>query len=412
MNEKFGNILRLVAWLDHARWHSEDIMMSGLLNIDKFRQLSDDQKILVHWLCYITDRMRPFEPVWEIGGQIFSEVINKYASDETQNENDLMEKIFGRLNGFMEAPTRGAIIDLFKSREKTNFQKFATRYQDDLYSIARTLTVLLDYEKNIINFLLSKRNFWSNGNDNLGKMAYLLYLLTYKDVNKDFPNFENNNRQSFLNGVSQYKSVLNNGLTTGYDNWNKSGRFGAKRLWAALRDYVKPGSPLRESFIKSFGEDQQQLLSQDSLFSLEFPGDVWNIRFSNALLKPLFKDKKVNNRKVFVKNASQMMRRIFETLSIEEKNGYYPEQFDISFDFAPRMCEKKMEGFCLFRDGGAKRICWKWQFPQTERNLLEKKVCPVVLISCGYVFKCEPIDCPIGEGKNNNLCNGCRSNSV
>jgi len=408
MGKSLGEMLRLVAWLDHARWHSENIMMSGLLERDSFKNLQSDQKILVHWLCYITDRMRPFEEVWVRGGQIFSEVVASYVSPHVQSEEQLMREIFSRSEGFLEAPSRKAKIDLFKSKKKEDFPKFGARYADDLYLIARTLTILLDYDKSIVEFLKQKEDFRVDCDDNLGKVAYLLYLLTYKNPKSSFPNFEVGRTEKFLKDVARHKKKLKDDLSEGYKEWCKNGRFKAKRLWAALRDYVKPGSPLEDDFLRYFGDQRRYLQHPSKLFYLELPGDVWNNRFFDQLLKPIIEsEKREDSGKILKGNASRMMRQLFKTLTPEEIDEYYPEQFDVSFEFSPRMCEKNLEKFCLFRNKAAQEMCLKSQFTQTPVDDLKKRYCPVTLVSCGYIFKCVPEDCAAAEGISDDLCKGC-----
>lgn len=66
--ERITQIFEVVAWLDEKRWNPSNIpFMMGDLDNDVFKTLSWQQQILVHWLCYITDRMRPFEEVWRDG---------------------------------------------------------------------------------------------------------------------------------------------------------------------------------------------------------------------------------------------------------------------------------------------------------------------------------------------------------
>jgi len=146
----------------------------------------------------------------------------------------------------------GKHMDLFQSKRKKNngdFIRYGIRFPDDLYSIARTLVILLDYEKNLMTFLSSKKDFWSDSEDKLRRMAYLLHLLTYrKGAGKSTRNFEDGKAKKFLKGITQNKKLLEIDLAD-YDHWNEYSRFNSKRLWAALRDYVKPKSPLVSFFL-------------------------------------------------------------------------------------------------------------------------------------------------------------------
>ena len=62
----------------------------------------------------------------------------------------------------------------------------------------------------------------------------------------------------------------------------------------------------------------------------------------------------------------------------EEINDFYPEQFDITFDFVPRMCSKKLCDVCPFGQKGVELVC----IPS------EDKYCPIAFLSCGYTAKC------------------------
>jgi hypothetical protein len=77
---------------------------------------------------------------------------------------------------------------------------------------------------------------------------------------------------------------------------------------------------------------------------------------------------------------------------------FYPEQFDISFDFAPRMCEKRLNLVCPFGENGAENICLG------ESNF-KGQLCPVVLVTCGYIHRCNPDKCPVHEGVGKGTCN-------
>ena len=102
---------------------------------------------------------------------------------------------------------------------------------------------------------------------------------------------------------------------------------------------------------------------------------------------------------------SKKAPKVIRDLWNEIKNDHpelYPEQFDVTFDFVPRMCEKKLCEACPFGKNGAELIC----IPDKD------KYCPVALISCGYVFKCvgNQGDCTIKENIGKNTCKGALEN--
>ena len=128
---------------------------------------------------------------------------------------------------------------------------------------------------------------------------------------------------------------------------------------------------------------------------IELPGDVWN----NS---PLFRDNlvaKVLDLAVLPKTwkMPKTIREVYEQLkSNKEIDGFYPEQFDITFDFVPRMCNKKLCNVCLFGKNGVESIC----IPTKD------KYCPVALISCSYVFTCKEDSCILKEGISRGICKG------
>ena len=68
----FDNLFEKINFLDNARWESK--YNYNLINFFK-NGLSNNEKLLTHWLCYITDRQMSFMRIWDIGGFIFSELV-------------------------------------------------------------------------------------------------------------------------------------------------------------------------------------------------------------------------------------------------------------------------------------------------------------------------------------------------
>ena len=128
---------------------------------------------------------------------------------------------------------------------------------------------------------------------------------------------------------------------------------------------------------------------------IELPGDVWN----NS---PLFRDN-LFEKVLDLENIpntwgmARIIREVYIQLNSKKEIGYfYPEQFDITFDFVPRMCNKKLCNVCLFGKNGVESIC----IPT------EDKYCPVALLSCGYVYRCKRDGCIIKEGISRGICKG------
>lgn len=263
---------------------------------------------------------------------------------------------------------------------------YTVRYSDDLYSIVRTLALLLDYEKDLIYFVSNNNQLWANKQDRIVRIAFLLYLLSYKDLVKAYTNLNEKNKDRCLEEIAQYGKLLSlilENFDRQFSRWNSSEKYRYKRLWAALRDYLKL-APLSNSFLHhfNFGEDWK------TLFQLEFPGDVWKLRFADRVLKPMLEEERLHGKQVFLENsASTTMRRMFEWLAV--KSDYYPEQFDVSFDFASRMCRNRFCDLCPFGKGSVD-ICF-------ERKS-QGKSCSVALFTCGYRSQCKSKECPIPKG--------------
>ncbi len=68
-------ILKAFACLDEIRWsNSPNYNLINYCSDD----LTADEKLLTHWLSYITDRQMPFMRVWEIGGYVLSHLVRAF----------------------------------------------------------------------------------------------------------------------------------------------------------------------------------------------------------------------------------------------------------------------------------------------------------------------------------------------
>ena len=107
-----------------------------------------------------------------------------------------------------------------------------------------------------------------------------------------------------------------------------------KRAWCSLRDFFK--SPeFSNHFFHSLAangfEGIDQLRDPEMLAQLELPGDVWN---NNPIFrKCVLKGTVYEGQTAMPLNV--LLRRIYRE---EQIDSGCPEQFDITFDFVPRMC--------------------------------------------------------------------------
>ena len=77
-----NDVFKITSFIDQARWSRK----SNYNQINFFRSdLSNDTRLLTHWLCYITDRQTAFERVWDVGGFIFSELVDTIKKEKDLN---------------------------------------------------------------------------------------------------------------------------------------------------------------------------------------------------------------------------------------------------------------------------------------------------------------------------------------
>jgi len=357
------NICAIISWLDNIRWCDEN----NYNFINFFRDnLTSSEKILTHWLCYITDRQMPFEIIWDKGGFVFSQLVHEYSSDRNLKPKDILDKHY---ESYLD---KGKRKFRFKDSKGT---AFASRYiTDDYENILQTLLILdaPKYERNIVKYIIETiKRFSDKTDDLLIRVANSLHILTYSLKSKKAGL---NRALKILEDDNEFEKALH--------EFKSKSTIGKKRLWCCVRDYKK--GLYRKVFLEAIKEVEKQDSDQfvriwDKLpmHQIELPGDVWN----NS---PLFKDNLFGSVLDINKIPSRWnMPEIIRALYDELRNGstidnFYPEQFDVTFDFVPRMCSKKLCKVCPFGKDGIEAIC----IPTKD------KLCPIALINCGYLAKC------------------------
>lgn len=396
----------IVKWLDDARW---SIGASGsLIPGDIFASLAPSDQILTHWLCYITDQRRPWQGVWSQGGPVFAEIVHEYRHQYKSIGDS--EDMLDFLSQFtLNRGVTGGIerVDAFQAnhqKQEGKTIKYTPNDGSHLVSISRTLYALISFNGDIIRYLLGNGSFifgpslWTDDKP-LVRMVFLLYLLSYDDIHKGKVSFYRH-RSEFAYDLAHYRQNIESllqsrkALDIKYSAWLNR-RF-HKRLWAACRDYFKPGSyhqPIFHEALEAAGaKSVVDFLVQNKkevLCSLELPGDTWNLTFSKNLF-----DNKVN--------SPSNLRLHYNHLRAQGliSDDFYPEQFDMSFDFAPKMCEREQELLCPFKYSTLlKQYCLQ--------NGGQGKTCPVVKILCGYNVTCSITGCPVIEDSLVDICSGC-----
>jgi len=393
--EKAWTIIR---WLDKARWSKG--ASSSLIPGPIFDSLDACDQILTHWLCYITDQQRPWQDVWQQGGPIFAEIVKHYK--RTSNADELLSI----LREFSE-PSEPGKVDALVSKQRTTYGKritFTPRYGVHILSIFRTLSTLLNYQNNIFKYLSHNSPFilrYTKTEDDTPtlRMVFLLYILSYERIYKGITSFHKQ-KDEIEEDLRRRQCDLENlfkteeGLESAYFDWIKL-RF-LKRLWAGFRDYVKPGSYFEPLFLNALKDIKEEAIlsyflhnRKEMLCSLELPGDTWNLKFNQKLF-----NKNINN--------PSELRQYYKRLRAEGRlsDEFYPEQFDVSFDFTPRMCGLGNEFLCPFKNSLK-------LYGYCFGDVGEGKLCPVSKIIAGYESDCFPQECPIKSKEIEDICSGC-----
>jgi len=382
--EKLVRIFNVISWLDNKRWNPENLQNY----VNFFRDdLTNCEKVLTHWICYITDRRTPFEQVWDKGGSVFSEMVYEYSRSQLSSQQILTKY-------YESYTTKDEVHYRFKSPTRKGIT-FASRYVTvDFEAIKQTLEILDNqtYKRNIVSFIVDALQKVGTEQDILLRVACALHLLSYQ---------LNRNRADSANilQILKNQNKFNNKL----DKFKRYSTDDKKRLWCCIRDYKK--GLFYKIIINGIKEvcNNNDYLAVSNIWSqlpmhlIELPGDVWN---NNPLTRNnLFENVIDLNSIPRSWEMPKIIRNLFDSYKDnKEIHNFYPEQFDITFDFVPRMCTKKLCNVCPLGPKGAELVC----IPT------EEKLCPVALISCGYITKCcgRENRCLIKENIGKGICKG------
>jgi len=381
-------ILETFASLDEARWRSQ----SGHNFLNLCRDgLSADEKLLTHWLCYVTDRQTAFRRIWEVGGYVLSHLVHAYASACGTGVRELFGRCL-RTNGsgfLLECPLEGPNERLERYGVHEGPVQFVSRYMpEDAALIFRTLAVLDSVAGRSMG-----RFFGQTVEPGLALEDAILSVAGGLD------------QLTYCVGGALSASELEQRLETEavraaefeLDAAHQMPHFSRKRLWAALRDYLKH-QELNACFVAALREadvpgadrwDRSNPELVAALHVLELPGDIWNNAetFRTGLFSPFLAGEPKSWK------MPRIIREVYDRLAAEDEIGFYPEQLDVTFDFVPRMCEQQMCRACPF-GAGIDQLCHE------DRELW----CPVLLSCCGYTVRCEPDGCTLRDDAVRGLC--------
>ena len=364
----------------------------------------------------------PFKSIWDVGGFIFSNLLDKIEKNRT--DSDIINKLMNPssiLSFFIERNQYSALYPnykpqkedsenfLFVSEEQTTDNhvlkkygyekniraKFIPRfYSTDYYSILSTLFILQEYDFQFGRIIVSVLQ--NNDTELIKKILFSLYLLSYFDIGQlkraDIEEYEIIKTRA-LNRKERVLNILKNEslFQIEYTKFFKSEKkFNQKRAWCSLRDYCK--SSFKDEFIKMLNEIDATVVSKlflpthelkKELYSeFELPGDVWN---NNSTYRKCLFPQGTYPQKL---RLAKLLRDIYNN---NHPSVGYPEQFDITFDFVPRMCEQKDNcRICPYGllNGKAKdfnKLCIKD----------ETKFCPILYVGCNYSILCKGEKCPL-----------------
>ena len=397
MYKKIKEAFRIAECIDNARWKTP----SGSLSLVNYAHKPDDIEdaeekaeyiILSHWLTYICERQMSFEQIWDNGGFVFSDMVKKFQ-DPKVDINDAFIKDF--VNIYQDDKGKNKIRFVSKATCGDNLKEspqnelndnkvyFASRYPStDAVSVFQTLKTLKDFQKGDRTGLY---NYINNGDNKstMLKLLFCMYDLSYNGIGQ--PKFNDittkvNQNEIKINGKSILEYNRNNRIGD-VDTYKKDKIFASKRAICALRDYFK-GAEYKEHFKILLGKNAFDNLTKQ-LDQLELPGDVWNnnSRFGKCMQALGFDYGEVKTKQYL----NRALRTAYD--NIGDKKVGYPEQFDFTFDFVPRMCEKSNCDICLFA------YLKKKDFKQDAFNKYctgnGDKVCPVLLQYCGYTVICQ-----------------------
>ncbi len=397
------DIFKIISFYDEVRWNS--ISNYNLINFYKV-DLEDDTKLLTHWLCYIADRQMAFERIWEVGGFVFSELTNKFKENGDLNLlNPNQSNSFIQKNGkggyaFISNSEVGANSILKKSYgyNERDRVKFTPRYYpSDYFSILFTFDILSEYDYSLTKYIAGQINKYKEKDDIIQRVLFSLYLLTYFEIGQPSKNniadFNGNIKKSKTR-TKKIKSILTDSFEEEYENFKKDTTFNQKRAWCSLRDFFK--SPEFSVYFKnsliSENTNTTQLFSLKSFQQFELPGDVWNnnSKFRNCILENTeYYDSK--------KSLNKIIRDYYEN-NKDDLGNSYPEQFDITFDFVPRMCENNNCDICPigllkgYENSNFKKTC----------IIDTKYYCTVALTNCNYKIDCFGKKCELIKHTNPN----------
>ena len=403
MEEKTLKLLKFIRFLDEARWKS-----GRNYDIPNYadKDMPANQKLLTHFLGYITNRRISYKLIFAKLDFIFSQLVIDFSSQGSSSEELLLDPGTyidcddGGKNGFKASRPMNDQAQYSKDKSlcKELIEASSRFFPNDFVGIFCTLKVLEEFaEKNFTKYILKCLSLATPRHD-LEFLLYGLWLLGYSTGRweKEDLDYQKIYERCLKPKFDAINSFFNGG---GVPKTFRKERYKSKRLTCFVRDLLKC-----EHYSLLFREiipTQVMDKLQNQLYMLELPGDVWNNNehFQQCLnqISEFSEQKKTISFNKRVRNFFE--KEVWKDLNPKD-TLYYPEQFDTTFDFVPRMCETFGMGNCDYCPLGEKsngRIPDELCLGKSSEN--EQKFCPFLLYACGYKVKCKDIKycCPNKE---------------
>lgn len=395
--ERMKLILRTFSWLDDIRWSFAPNY--NLINYSH-SDLTSDEKLLAHWICYITDRQMPFLRIWEVGGYVLSHLVRTFTRSRQPPESLVRYYMCqdGEYLG-IQCPLEGPNSRLLPYPDTTGPVYFASRYiPEDLVRILHTL-VLLDVaaDRDFGKFMAMAIQGSTSHEAGIHRLAVALFGLTYSYRAR----VTKLTLDAALKSAVAAAKAQGNSIRKDPEKWlsdqaDAFDPFGKKRLWCSVRDYLK--SPefnpqfvqaLAAAGVRNHAEwERSNPKLCAALDGIELPGDVWNNNetFREGLFAPYIK----GHPKWW--DMPRIVRAIKDKMG-QQLQTFHPEQLDVTFDFVQRMCEPQFCHFCAF-GRGISQLC----------HAQKGKICPIPLVACGYEHVCDPDNCTMREDAVRGFC--------
>ncbi|MDP3058625.1 MAG: hypothetical protein Q8N36_04135 [bacterium] len=403
MKKKF----EIMSLIDNWRWDAECANNLGTINY-AHEDMSDDLLLLSQWICYTTDRQMPFEQISALGGFVFSDMIKNYKEfgkgmsvltiDSPESFFNLKPDGNYVFTSKTLAPKNNLVSTKYNQKpgEPVNF--ISRFYPSDYLSMLYTLNTLLQFERDFIEYVTAVirciTSLPFSHKDLIQGIAYGLFILTYEDIGQ-IKKEQIDDDKWMIKAKERTERIMTTladsvQFRNKVDAFYKRGRqYSIKRVWCPFRDYLKShefGENCFRPGLLSRGIEEEvvnMLFSDEAMRYFELPGDVWNN--NSTFRKCLLKDEKLSAKETKMP-FNKLLRLLFERQNIEVG---YPEQFDITFDFVPRMCEKDKCRICPFK-------------ALSEQNDIDsvcadnkKKFCTVALACGGYICRCKGDGCAL-----------------